>query len=64
MPTEASRLVSPVSETPVGTMGRVTAFKESILLSKVDVKTYAMRNDRALQTGSWNSRDLQISRGA
>jgi nitrite reductase/ring-hydroxylating ferredoxin subunit len=64
MSTEVSRLVSPVSEIPAGTMKRVTAFNEPILLSKVDGETCAMQNDCGHLTGSWNLRDLEISRGA
>ena len=44
--------VAKVSEIPVGTMKRVTAFNEPILLSNVGGKIYATQNDCGHQRAS------------
>ena len=49
---EMSVEVARVSEIPVGTMKRVTAFNESILLSNVGGKIYATQNDCGHQRAS------------
>jgi nitrite reductase/ring-hydroxylating ferredoxin subunit len=44
--------VAKVSEIPVGTMKRVTAFSENVLLSNVGGKIYATQNDCGHQRAS------------